>query len=176
MYQLYDFTIADCILSPSTHSMKITICNETPQFICANCQKTGCSSSASVLSSACFHCQLFHCSSCLAQSSSIPQPIPAFLSHLPSCHFYWFQARNPQVPSFSVMHFFEDESESLHPFIQALLAMKDCIHCKGLKPFLFAYVPASLQNHEGIHWLLSVLPSEKTIVIPYDRSVPDLLK
>ena len=174
IYQLFDFTVIDCHITSSTHSLHLSHCNDIHSPTCTHCQTRDCSTEIQTLSSQCLHCQFFSCSDC--SSSSITPPIPAFLSLLPAFHFYWLQPRNPLYSPFCIFHFFEEEQSSIHPFIESLVSMKDCVHCKHLKLLVFAYIPECLKDNESIQWLLSHLPSEKVITIPYSRKVPDLLK
>ena len=174
IYQLFDFTVIDCHVTSST-SMAFSFCSEIHSPICAHCQSQNCClHEIQTLSSQCLHCQFFACSDCC--NSSVSPPIPAFLSLLPSFHFYWLQPKNPLYAPFCVFHFFEEEQSSLHPLVHSLVSMKDCRRCRSLKLLVFAYIPECLKGNTSIEWFLSNLPSEKVVTIPVSRKVPALLK
>lgn len=174
VYQLFDFTIVDCIVSSSTNTSSCSFENGVQPPLCSCCHQTSCDWNVSFsLSPCCFYCQLFNCSSCSVSSS----PSHPYTSSLPNCHFYWFQPRVTKIAPFCVFHFFEEFQGSVHPAIASLLAMKDCSVCRNqVRPLVFAYIPSHLLHLESIQLFLSQIPAERVISIPYTKKTADVLK
>lgn len=117
-------------------------------------------------SDCCMCCQLFSCSEC---QEAGPFSLPSSLQQLPPFHLYWFQSLH-QNGTFAVIRFREGADAVHHPLVQSVLA------CHCVKPIVFLLLPPSLMDDESVNCFVSMLPSERVILIPIMDDVTPLLR
>ena len=170
IYQLYDFVVVDVECCAHTSSLPLAISRPSLTHLCPSCNKRPSlwlsdADSLHLRSDCCMCCQLFRCSECQeAEHFSLPSS----LQQLPPFHLYWFQSLH-QSGTFAVIRFREG-ADAVHPLVQSILA------CRCAKPIVFILLPHSLIENESVNCFISMLPSDRVILIPITDDVSPLLR